>query len=202
MNYLARLGWSHGDQEIFTLEEMENLLSLKNIGKSAAVFNPDKLDWLNAHYIKARPPREIAALLRPFLEGLGLRPPEDDILEKIVLTLRERSKTLREMAEKARFYLTDSPDLDPAAALKFLNEAGRAILLRWRDLLGTKLNAPSDFEAILRALAEELGIKAGAAAQPLRLALTGGTASPPLGDIIDILGPEAVLKRITAALAS
>ena len=200
-NYLARLGWSHGDREIFSLKEMEELFTIKNVGKSAAVFNPEKLDWINAHYIKSLGAPDLAKLLAPFLAGRGLPIPEAGTLEKIALTLRERSKTLSEMAAKAEFYLLPLPDLDHDSAQKLLTPLGLSILARWRDLLAA---APPDrgaFEDLLRSLSAELGLKPGPVAQPLRLALTGGTASHGLFDVIEILGPEAVQKRIGQALA-
>ncbi|MDR2301189.1 MAG: glutamate--tRNA ligase [Deltaproteobacteria bacterium] len=201
VNYLARLGWSHGDQEIFSLKEMEGLFSLKNVGKSAAVFNPEKLDWLNAHYLKSREPSDVSNLLKPFLEKRALALPSPQILEKIVLTLRERSKTLDEMAAKAEFYLLDLPKIDPDSAKKLLTPQGLSILARWRELLKSPPNDHGAFENLLRNLAAELAVKPGAAAQPLRLALTGVTASPGLYEVMDILGPQAIQKRIDAALA-
>ncbi|MDR2387906.1 MAG: glutamate--tRNA ligase [Deltaproteobacteria bacterium] len=201
VNYLARLGWSHGDREIFSLKEMEELFSLKNVGKSAAVFNPEKLDWLNAHYLKTREPQDLANLLKPFLEKRDLPLANPQILKKIVLTLRERSKTLEEMASKAEFYLLDLPKIDPDSAKKILNQQGLAILARWKELLKSPPQDHGAFENQLRSLAAELGVKAGVAAQPLRLALTGVTASPGLYEVMEILGPQAIQKRIEAALA-
>jgi glutamyl-tRNA synthetase len=201
VNYLARLGWSHGDREIFSLQEMEELFSLKNVGKSAAVFNPEKLDWLNAHYIKSSEISDICILLRPFLEQRHLTVPDSPTLAKIVLTLRERAKTLEEMAAKAEFYLVDLPTIDPESAKKLLTPQGISILVRWCELLNVSLQDHGAFEDLLRGLASELGVKPGIAAQPLRLALTGGTASPSLFDIIEILGPQSVRKRIDAAVS-
>ncbi|MDR0354628.1 MAG: glutamate--tRNA ligase, partial [Deltaproteobacteria bacterium] len=182
VNYLARLGWSHGNQEIFSLEEMVSAFSLKHVGKAAAVFNPEKLDWLNAHYLKSLSPDQLGQLLWPFLEKRGLAKPDEEKYAKIVLTVRERGKTLEEMAKKAEFYFLPLPKMDEAAAEKVLTDQGRAILLRWRDLLQTPIKVHEDFERLLVDLAAEMQIKPGAAAQPLRLALTGSTASPSLFD--------------------
>jgi glutamyl-tRNA synthetase len=210
VNYLARLGWSHGDQEIFSLSEMEQLFNLKNVGKSAAVFNPEKLDWLNGIYIKNSPTRQISNLLKSFLQSKNLSlppestdqsdPPNLEVLDKIVLTLKERSKTLLEMANKAEFYLVDLPNIDPVQAKKLFTTDGLAILARWRDLLKDPLKDHGAFDTLLSTLSTELGVKPGVVAQPLRLALTGSTASPSLYDIIEILGINSVQKRIDSAL--
>jgi glutamyl-tRNA synthetase len=201
INYLARLGWSNGDQEIFSLTEMEELFSLGNVGKSAAVFNPEKLAWLNAQYIKSSPPSRIIDLLIPFLENQHLAIPDRETLGKIVLTLLERSKTLDEMVGKARFYLVDLPELDPSQAKKLFTVEGLTILARWRELLSPPPATHEAFDALLTSLAAEFKVKPGVVAQPLRLALTGSTASPGLYDIIDILGQEAVRKRIDVAMS-
>ena len=109
LNYLARLGWSHGDQEIFSLEEMRNLFKLENVGRSAGVFNPEKLDWLNSHYIKETDPEELGKLVWPYLEAKGFSKPSPELLVKMMITVRERGKTLVELAEKAEFYFQDPP---------------------------------------------------------------------------------------------
>jgi glutamyl-tRNA synthetase len=171
------------------------------VGRSAAVFNPEKLDWLNAHYIKSKDATGLSGLLAPFLEKMGLPVPGPETLGKIALTLRERSKTLEEMAAKAEFYLVDLPAIDPESAKKLLDTKGLFALGRWRELLAVPPENRAPFENLLKDLATELGVKPGVAAQPLRLALTGGTASPGLGDVLEILGPQAVRKRIDAALA-
>ncbi|MDR1109261.1 MAG: glutamate--tRNA ligase [Deltaproteobacteria bacterium] len=201
VNYLARLGWSHGDQEIFGLAEMEGLFGLRNVGRSAAVFNPEKLDWLNAHYIKETPPGALGGLLAPFLAARGLAVPGPEVLAKIAATLRERSKTLAEMAAKAEFYLVGLPAIDPASAKKLLTAEGKGILARWREALAVPPGDHGGFEGLLRGLSADLAAKPGAVAQPLRLALTGSTASPGLFEVIDVLGPEAVARRIAAAIA-
>ncbi|MDR1295817.1 MAG: glutamate--tRNA ligase [Deltaproteobacteria bacterium] len=213
VNYLARLGWSHGDQEIFSLEEMVGVFSLRHVGKAAAVFDPNKLDWLNAHYIKNTPPDELCSLLKPFLEKRGLPAPDGEKLLKIVLTLRERSKTLAEMAGKAEFYFGDLPKFDPKSAEQLLallktpegadapakDAGGKAILEKWLGLLQELPRTREDFDQLLSGLAAELGVKAGVVAKPLRLALTGSTASPGLYEIMEILGPDVTLGRIRAA---
>jgi glutamyl-tRNA synthetase len=198
-NYLARLGWSHGDQEIFSLKEMTDLFDLAQVGRAAGVFNPEKLNWLNAHYIKETPPEVLGELVWPYLEARGYARPGAEELKKIVLTVRERGKTLAELAEKAEFYFQDLPPLDQAAQAKFLTPDNLTLLGELREPLRAPLTAEG-FENLLRRLAEERGVKLGAVAQPLRLALTGRTASPGLFEILDILGPEKILRRLDAVL--
>ncbi|MDR1577705.1 MAG: glutamate--tRNA ligase [Deltaproteobacteria bacterium] len=201
-NYLARLGWSHGDQEIFSLEEMAKLFSLKHVGRAASVFNPEKLNWLNAHYLKQTPLEELGALTLPYLTAKNITPPSSEVLAKIMATVRERGKTLVELAEKAEFYFLDPPPLDPIAAQKLLTPEGKATLTELAEELTKAF--PGDhqaFDQIIQALATRKMVKMGVVAQPLRLALTGKTASPGLYDIVEILGPEKTIQRIKAALA-
>ncbi|MDR0881134.1 MAG: glutamate--tRNA ligase [Candidatus Adiutrix sp.] len=198
-NYLARLGWSYGDQEIFSLEEMRKLFNLDHVGRSAGVFNPEKLNWLNSHYIKETPLDELGALVWPYLAARGYERPADDLLAKIMATVRERGKTLPELAEKAGFYFQSPPELDPRAAAKVLTPENLELLREMRASLGQALTA-EDFENLLRRLAEARGVKLGAIAQPLRVALTGQTASPGLFEILEILGPAQTQARLDAVL--
>jgi glutamyl-tRNA synthetase len=201
VNYLVRLGWSHGDQEIFSRQELIQHFSLEHVGKAPSIFNPEKLDWLNAHYIKERSPESLVPPLEPFLSQKGLPPRLPDYLAKAVKTLQPRSRTLKEMAESMEFYLVDEPPMDPNAARKFLVPAIRDPLER---LIRT-IDELEDFdekrlEAIFHQLVEELGIKLGKIAQPVRVALTGSTVSPGLFEVIDVLGKEASLRRLRKAL--
>ena len=198
-NYLARLGWSHGDQEIFSLEEMKQLFDLAHVGRSAGVFNPEKLNWLNSHYIKETGLAELGELVWPYLESKGYVKPAAEDLLKMMETVRERGKTLVELAEKAEFYFQDPPPLDQKAAAKFLTEDNKAMLVEMKEALKEPLTAEG-FENLLRGLAEARGVKLGAVAQPLRVALTGQTASPGLFEVMDILGPDKILARIDTAL--
>ena len=198
LNYLARLGWSHGDQEIFSLEEMRNLFKLESVGRSAGVFNPEKLDWLNSHYIKETDPAALGELVWPYLEAKGFSKPDPETLVKMMITVRERGKTLVELAEKAEFYFQDPPPLNPKDAAKFLTDDNKALLEEMKETLKNPLSQ-SDFETFLKTLSEARGVKLGAIAQPLRVALTGKTASPGLCEILEILGPQRTLARIEAA---
>ncbi len=203
VNFLARLGWSHGDQEIFTREELIAAFGLDHVGKSAGVFNPEKLDWLNAHYLKQRTPAELAADLRPFLEERGTAIPGDDAwLAKMAATLRERSKTLLELAESARSFLSDELVFDDKAVAKFLVAENEPVL---RDL-ASRLRALPEWtlggiEAAFAGTMATTGRKLGAVAQPVRVALTGGTVSPGIYEVLDVLGRDRSLARLDAALA-
>src|SRR5438445_200724 len=136
VNYLARLGWSHGDQELFSREELIAHFSLENVGKSAGIFNPEKLEWVNFQYMKATPAPALADLLAPFLERAGLPVPADRVwLVRVVETLRERAKTLVELAEFCRFYLVDTIVPDPKAAARHLTAAVAPALADLRQRL-------------------------------------------------------------------
>jgi glutamyl-tRNA synthetase len=202
VNFLARLGWSHGDQEVFTRKELVHAFSLENVGKSAGVFNLEKLDWLNFQYLKARTPDELAADLRPFMESRGIRIPGDDAwLARMAKTLQERAKTLGELTEFARFYLSDDVELDEKAAAKFLRPEIAPLL---RDLV-ERLESlaswdPASVEGAFGAMLATSGKSLGALAQPVRVAVTGGTVSPGIYEVLDVLGRERSLARLKRAL--
>lgn len=201
VNYLVRLGWSHGDQEIFTREELIKFFSLENAGKSASVFNPEKLLWLNAHYIKERSPESLVPLLEPFLNDLGYPPKPHTFIADAVRTLQPRVHTLREMAAAMRFYMVDVVEYDAAAAKKFLTPTIKGPLIKLVSALeGLEVFNHEALEGIFHQITTELGIKLGKVAQPVRVALTGTTVSPGLFEIIDVLGKEVVLHRLKRAL--
>ncbi|MBC8287137.1 MAG: glutamate--tRNA ligase [Nitrospinae bacterium] len=205
INYLARLGWSHGDQEIFSREEMVQLFSFDSVHTSAAVFDPDKLSWLNEHYIKNTPPEELARHLEPFLissgilqEGHGLGVAE---IAKVIPSLNQRAKTLVEMAEKSAFYFKKEVEFDEKAKAKFLTAEARPLLEK--AIAG--LSRLDDFsvekiEVLFKQVVEEEGTKLGKLAQPVRVALTGTTVSPGIYDVILLLGKEETLNRLNQAL--
>lgn len=200
VNYLVRLGWSYGDQEIFSREELIEKFDLDRVGSSAAVFDMEKLLWLNAHYIREKPTAALRELVKPFLRALNLPEKDDDFLQKAVATVQPRSRTLKEMAEALRFYMVDEVSYDEQAARKFLTPD----MLQAFRLLMERLEVSDGFtehglEKIFRDTAEELGVKLGKIAQPVRVALTGVTASPGLFEIIDILGKDVVLRRLQKA---
>jgi glutamyl-tRNA synthetase len=202
VNYLVRLGWSHGDEEIFSREELIEKFSLESIGKSAGVFNPEKFLWLNSHYIKSRPLRQLAHDIIPFVEARGYPVPKDlDWLEKMTATLKDRAKTLVELVEQAPYYLSDDISIDEKAEKKFLIPEIREPL----NSLIRKLSDLADFSdvAVQQAFAEVLdqtGLSMGKLAQPVRVALTGSTISPGIHEVIAVLGKERTLKRLNTAM--
>ncbi len=203
LNYLVRLGWSYGDQEIFGRDELIEKFNLENVGKSASVFDPEKLLWLNSHYIKERSPESLVGLLEPFLDGCdGYRKRPQDYMAKAVHTLQPRSHTLVEMAKAMGFYMTDEVAWNPEAAGKFLTsdmiEPFKRLIAALSEL---ETFDPESLEKVFRRIiVEEMGLKLGKAAQPVRVALTGSTMSPGLFEIIDVLGKETVLERLRRSL--
>jgi len=203
VNYLARLGWSHGDQEIFTRAELVAFFGLEQVGRSAAVFDPEKLEWVNFQWLKAAPPAALAEALLPFLEARELPVPDDRAwLARVVATLQERAKTLAELAEGARFYLCERVDLDPKAAAKHLDEAVRPALADLTERLAAlPAWTPDSIEAVFHTVVEERQLKLGKLAQPVRVAVTGGTVSPGIFEVLDVLGRERSLARLASAVA-
>lgn len=201
LNYLVRLGWSHGDQEIFTRQELVEKFSLEHVGRSAGVFNQEKLLWVNAHHIKERPAEQLVPLLGPFLKGLGYPDKPAGFLAKAIRTLQPRVRTLVEMAESMRLYVADEVVYDPEATRKFLTPSVRDPLNRLiADLDALEPFDEENLEKTFNRIAAELGIKLGKIAQPVRVALTGGTVSPGLFEIIHVLGKDTVLKRLRQAM--
>jgi glutamyl-tRNA synthetase len=200
VNYLARLGWSHGDQEIFSRDELIKYFSLDHVTKSPGVFDEEKLQWLNSQYLKEMPALVLARELTPFLNYLK-EAPDQDYLARVVTTLSARSKTLVEMAEAARFYFQDPRPYDAKAAQKFLTPAAvpiiREIAARLTQLIEVNEAALSQLFADL---VQETGLKMVNLAQPVRVALTGKTASPGLYEIISILGRDETLQRLQNAI--
>jgi glutamyl-tRNA synthetase len=204
VNYLVRLAWSHGDQEIFSRQELIEQFTLDNVGKSAGVFNPEKFLWVNFQYLKAKPPSRLVEEVIPFIAAKGYPVPQDKAwLEKMVATLQERAKTLVELVDTAHYYLAEEIIFDEKAAKKFLTRESAAPIAS----LMQKLSALGDFTeaAIERAFTqtlEEHGLQMGALAQPVRVALTGGTVSPGIHDVIAVLGKERTIRRLQSALDS
>ncbi len=202
VNYLARLGWSHGDQEIFSLDELIEKFGFDNVGKSSGVFNPEKLTWLNQQYIKSTPSAELAGPLIEQLKELGIETAEPGThLEAIIDTLKERSETLKDMASGALFYFVDEFTYDDKAARKFLKPEKVDILAS----LIARLEKLSDINAetverIFIDIMAEHDLKLGKVAQPVRVALTGGTISPGIFETIAALGKEKTLKRLQKAV--
>ena len=201
LNALARVGWSYGDQEKFSLEEMIEKFSLDHVGKSAGVFNTEKLLDLNAWYIRESSDGFLVEQLIPFLEKLGIFDPDQAILREIVPHLKARSKTLVEMAEGAKFCFQEEVEYEKKADDKFLKKGVAQLLVNLTDAL--KKTNPFDqdnLEKTFITFLEKNEIKLRKIAQPLRVALTGKTASPGIFEIMQVLGKEKVINRILKAV--
>ena len=201
LNYLARLGWSHGDQEIFTLKEMRALFDIADVNKSASAINPDKLAWISQQHMMRLPPSRIAVELRWQLERLGVDVTKGPPLELVVEAQRERAKTLKDMALASRFFFEVPAGYEEKAARKHLAPEAKPLLEQSRAALAALVEwtAPAIHEAI-QALAEGTGVGLGKVAQPLRVAVSGGGVSPPIDQTLAILGREQTLARIDRAI--
>ena len=200
VNYLVRLGWSHGDQEIFSSKELIEHFALNTVGKSPAVFNPEKLLWLNAHYIKEASPERLMEEMKS-LWPAGTNKDDAAFTQKVIADLQPRVKTLVELAEAANFYFADQVHYEEQAAQKFLVPEVSAHLKAMVTAIPTVQNFSKEgLEEFLKAFTQEKDIKFKVIAQPLRVALTGKTVSPGIDEIMVTLGKERVIQRINDAL--
>ena len=205
LNYLVRLGWSHGDQEIFSLDEMIEFFTLDKVNKSAAAMNVDKLNWLNQHYLKTLPPESLVDEFRYQLQKLpGLNLENGPALDDVIIAQRERCKTLKEMAEKSIYFYSD--DVDYQQDEKALKNITPEILPALKDF-AHKLEHLADWQPeaineLIKVTAETHELKLGKFAQPLRVAVTGGTVSPPLDVTIQLLGRIKSTNRLSAVIIS
>ncbi|HEX7324525.1 MAG TPA: glutamate--tRNA ligase [Rhodanobacteraceae bacterium] len=202
LNYLARLGWSHGDQEIFSVPEMIDLFAIGDVNHSAARFDFAKLGWLNQHYLKTGDPQAIGEELAWHLQRLGLNVANGPDPAAVVVALRERAQTLKAMAEQARIWYAPIEQWDAKAVRKHLQAEGAADVLR---AMHGKLEALHDWQpdaihALVAELAAERNIGMGKVAQPLRVAMTGTAVSPSIQDTVYLAGRDVALRRIDAAL--
>ncbi len=201
VNYLVRLGWSHGDQEIFTLPELIAAFDWKQVGATAGVFNPDKLLWVNHQWLRALPEEELAARALPYFAAAGLPAADDQKLRLVVRQLRERAKSFVEIVQQARYFYAPI-QLDEKAKAKQLTAEARPLLAAVRDgVAGMEALGLEALERLFAGVAASAGVGLGKVAQPVRVALTGGTASPGIHDVVMILGKAETLARLDAALA-
>ncbi len=203
VNYLVRLGWSHGDDELFSREELIEKFTVEAIGKSAGVFNPDKLLWLNAHYIKSGDPTRLAELLLPFLLERGVDPaaggPE---LATAIVTLQERARTMLELADGALFYYRSEVCYDEAAAVKQLTPTQLPHLTAFaRQLASWDDMTSAGVEALFKEFCAAQGIKMGMIGPSVRVALCGVTTSPAIYDVVAVLGREETMGRLERAIS-
>lgn len=202
MNYLARLGWAYGDQEVFTKQDLIEKFDLKNVGKSPSIFDMDKLLWLNGHYLKTLPEADVATRLESFLENRGIKVTDKAKLIPVVINLRDRAKTLKEMAEMAAFFFTDDFPYDESAKNKFLTATTKPILERFlNEFASLSKFDENEQRRIFETMAQDGGKKLVEVIQPIRVALCGRTVSPGIFEVVSILGRESVTKRIQKAIA-
>jgi glutamyl-tRNA synthetase len=202
LNYLVRLGWSHGDQEVFTREELIAVFDIKDVNKAASAFNPEKLLWLNQQHMMRAQPAEVVPYLRAQLRRLGLDSDDEELLAGVVRAQRERAKTLKEMAQNSRYFFTAEIEFDPKAARKHLTAAEAPALQEARKrLAGLHEWSAAALNDVLNTLAAELGVGLGKIAQPLRVAVTGSAVSPPIDATLALLRRERTLARLDAAIA-
>ena len=202
LNALARLGWSHGDQEMFTTQELIDYFGLKAVGRSAAVFDTDRLLHLNQRYIQESDISRLAELLPPFLTARGITEYDQETLLACLPELTPRAKTLVELADWAEPYLVNAPVMDPKAVKKFLGQMQIPVLTNVLAMVEAKgVDQAEELERGLKDIAEEMGLKLGGVAQPVRVALTGRTFSPGIFEVMAILGDERVKARLNRALA-
>jgi glutamyl-tRNA synthetase len=201
LNYLVRLGWSHGDQEIFSIDEMIELFDIDGVNKAASSFNTDKLLWLNQHYIKQDDAKRIAHLLSPHMGDLAIDPAQGPDLTKVAEAHQERARTLVEMAEMSAFCYQDYEEFEEKAAKKHLRGVAREPLERMRDALAELEDWQEEaLHGVVEQVSEALELKMGKVAQPLRVAVVGRAASPGIDTTLYLVGKEACLRRIDKAL--
>ncbi len=200
LNYLVRLGWSHGDQEIFSLTEMIECFDLTKVNKSAAAFNTDKLQWLNQYYIKTLPVEKVAAALQKQFEYLGVDTSLGPVLSAVIAVMKDRAKTLKEMAEASRFWFEPVKKHDETAVAKFISADTATVFTKIHE----QLSGLSDWNkeaihTVIQSVVESLGLKFPQVAQPLRIALTGNTVSPGVDVTLALFSKEEALDRIDQA---
>lgn len=201
-NYLVRLGWSHGDQELFSQEEMIEFFSLKAISKSASAFNTEKLLWLNNHYIKTSEPEYVAKYLQWHLDAQKIDTTNGPAITEVIKLVGERCNTLIELAEQSRYFYEDFSEFEAGAAKKHLRGVAKGPL----ELALAKVEALEEFttanikDGVIAAVCEELEIGMGKIGMPLRVAVTGGSQSPSVDAVMELVGKERVIARIKMAL--
>ncbi|WP_283131274.1 glutamate--tRNA ligase [Enterovibrio norvegicus] len=202
LNYLVRLGWSHGDQEIFSLEEMISLFSLESVSKSASAFNTDKLLWLNNHYIKTSEPEYVAKYLQWHLDARGISTENGPAIADVIVLVGERCNTLIELAEQCRYFYQDFEEFEAGAAKKHLRPVAKEAL----ELALVKVKAQDawtveNLHAVIADTCSELDLGMGKVGMPLRVAVTGQGQSPSVDAVMALVGQARVISRIEQALA-
>lgn len=195
LNYLVRLGWSHGDQEIFSISELTDYFDIKNINRAAAAVNPDKLIWLNQHYMKMGDPERVAKELAWHMAKIGVNTDYGPSLQEVVRVQADRTKTLREMAERSRYFYEPVVVSEEMKA-HFTPEVLPALHVLRERLAALEVWTKESIHEVLASTAEIHGLKLGKLAQPVRIAITGGTVSPPIDMTMVLMGADRVLERL------
>jgi glutamyl-tRNA synthetase len=205
LNYLARLGWSHGDQEIFSIDELVQLFDIADCNKSASALNPDKMLWTNQQHIMRSTPGHLATFLAPQLAALGVpaeRLVDTALLAAVAKAQQERARTLKEMAENSLFFFNDVTTYEEKAAKKNLTPESAPLLALARErLAGLGAWTAPHVHDVINGVATEQGVGLGRIAQPVRVAVAGGSVSPPIDVTLEILGREETLARLDRAIA-
>jgi glutamyl-tRNA synthetase len=201
LNYLVRLGWSHGDQEIFGRDEMISAFDIGNVNKAAAAFDAEKLLWLNQQHLMRAPVTVLAAGLRAGLKRLGIEAADETLLAGVATAQRERSKTFNEMAQNSLFFFRDIQSYDEKAVRKHLTADAAPVLQALAEgFTAASLWNAAAVHAVIEAVAQRFGLGLGKVAQPLRVAVSGGAVSPPIDVTVALLGKDIALARIERAL--
>jgi glutamyl-tRNA synthetase len=202
LNYLVRLGWSHGDQEVFSMDEMVQSFDIADVNKAASAFNPDKLLWLNQQHILRASPERLAGFLKPQFASMGIVADDPGKLAAVAKAQQERAKTLKEMAQNSTFFFIEPPWYEEKAAKKNLTGEGAHALRAVHAALSalTGWSAASIHDSV-NAVAAQLGVGLGKVAQPIRVAVSGTSVSPPIDATLEILGRDTTLSRIQKAIA-
>jgi glutamyl-tRNA synthetase len=201
INYLVRLGWSHGDQEFFKRDDLIEKFDLEHLGRSASMFDMDKLLALNSKHIQSKSPEKLADPLLFHLKDLGINAKNDDFTQGVIQTLQPRSKTLVEMAQGAIFYYQDDVKFEEKAANKFLKPEIVTILEKAADYIeNLEVYTQEELENVFKKIMEQTDLKFGKIAQPLRVAITGSTVSPGIFEMLLALGKEKTILRIKSAI--
>ena len=201
LNYLARLGWSHGDQEIFSIKELHDLFALEDCQKSGSVFDTTKLLWVNQQHMAGQSDEQLGVALASALQSNSVSTDDGPPVSQVAAVLKERAQSFAEMAEQADIFYKDAVELDEKAAKKQLRPVALPVL----EAVHAKLSAADQWQAaslktVLESIAEEQGIGFGKIGQPLRVAITGSGASPDIGDTLELTGKARSLARIDAAI--
>lgn len=200
LNYLVRLGWSHGDQEVFSLQEMIDLFDLSGVNRAPSAFSIDKLLWLNQHYMKAADPVRIRALYEQFLTAADIDFSVADDLGAIITLSLERSQSLVQMVDNSRFFFDENYEYDAKAAKKNFKISAKQPLQILLKLLSELEWKKELIHPVIEKVVNDLQVGFGKVALPLRVALTGNTVSPSIEDVVYLIGRKSVLSRIQRAI--